>query len=178
MIVEQTKVWIKDYVIKNNFCPFAAKVYLEDRIYYRVVESENLEDCLAAVNEEFLRLDSVEASEIDTTLIIFTKAFQDFTDYLEALNLADELLVNLEYESIYQLASFHPNYQFAGEEKDDPSNFTNRSPYPIIHILREDSVSEVIENFDDPISIPQRNIKYAREKGLDYFVEALREIKL
>jgi len=176
MIVEQTKVWIKNYVVKNNFCPFAAKVYLEDRIYYRVVETENLEECLEAVNEEFLRLDRVDASEIDTTLIIFKNAFQDFRDYLDGLNIAEELLTNLEYGSVYQLASFHPNYQFAGEEKDDPANFTNRSPYPMIHILREDSVSQVLENFDDPISIPKRNIKFTREKGLDYFVEALKKI--
>ena len=177
MIVKQTKDWIKNYVVKNNFCPFAAKVYLEDRIYYRVVETQNLEECLEAINEEFLRLDRIDAAEIDTTLIIFKNAFQDFKDYLDVLNIAEELLADLEYESVYQLASFHPNYQFAGEAKDDPANFTNCSPYPMIHILREESISQALENFDDPISIPNRNIKYAREKGLNYFVEALKKIK-
>ncbi len=176
MIINEIKKWVENYVVKHNFCPFAAKVYIEDRIHYKVVDSEKVEDCLTAVNEEFLRLDQIDSKQIDTTLIVFTNAFSDFQEYLNALELAETLLADLDYEGVYQLASFHPEYQFAGEEKNDPANFTNRAPFPIIHILREDSVSEVLETFDDPNSIPNRNIKFTRGKGFDWMDKSLKSL--
>jgi len=115
--------------------------------------------------QECARLDS--ESDIETTLLIYANAFKVFDDYLDFLALAEELLIDQGYEGIYQLASFHPNYCFDGASLDDPANYTNRSPYPMLHLLRETSIERAVSSYPDVENIPQRNIALTRQLGLD-----------
>lgn len=163
-IIEQTKKWVRDVVIGCNFCPFASKVVKENRLHYTVETASDLAVCLENLLNECIRLDKDET--IETTLIIFPNSFGSFEDYLDLVELGEKLLAQNEYEGIYQLASFHPLYRFADTPGDDPANYTNRSVYPMLHLLREESIEEAIANFPDPDSIPERNINFARQKGL------------
>jgi len=105
---------------------------------------------------------------IATTLLIFPDAFDRFSSFLELLKQSEKLASRKGYDGIYQIASFHPDYCFAGESPEDPANFTNRSVYPMLHLLREDSISKALKLFPDPEQIPERNMRYSREKGLAY----------
>jgi hypothetical protein len=163
-IIDQTKKWVRDVVIGCNFCPFASKVVKENRLHYVVETAADLAVCLETLLNECIRLDNDET--IETTLIIFPNSFESFEDYLDLVELGEKLLVQNEYEGVYQLASFHPLYRFADAPGDDPANYTNRSVYPMLHLLREESIEEAIANFPDPDSIPERNINFARQKGL------------
>lgn len=165
-IITQTTQWINSVVIGCNFCPFAAKAVLRKSIRYVVLPEATLESSLDAVMSELRYLDRTE--DIETTLIIFPNHFADFEEYLDLADLAEDLSVEQGYEGVYQIASFHPDYCFAEADVDDPANYTNRSPYPMLHLLREDSVSKAVDHFIDPEGIPERNIAFAQEKGLKY----------
>ena len=165
-IIAQTAQWINSVVIGCNFCPFAAKAMLRKSIRYVVLPEATVEGSLEAVIAEFRHLDRTE--DIETTLIIFPNHFADFEEYLDLVGLAEDLAEDQGYEGIYQIASFHPQYCFAGADDHDPANYTNRSPYPMLHLLREDSVSKAVDHFIDPEGIPERNIAFAQEKGLKY----------
>ena len=149
-----------------NFCPFASREVQRDSIHYEVIRSEAMEICLEAVLRECKRLD--EDPAIETTLLIFPGAFHQFEEFLELLELGEDLLLENDYEGIYQIASFHQDYRFADAPADDPANYTNRSLYPMLHLLREASLDRVLENYPDPEGIPERNIDFARQKGLAY----------
>lgn len=165
-IVSETTNWIKSVVIGCNFCPFAAKALLRKSIRYVVLPDATVESSLDALAKELLYLDG--ATDIETTLIILPNRFSDFEEYLDLVALAEDLVFDLDYEGIYQVASFHPNYCFEGSDEEDPANYTNRSIYPMLHVLREESITKAIENFPDPEGIPQRNIDFAQRKGLQY----------
>ncbi|MEI6408215.1 MAG: DUF1415 domain-containing protein [Bacteroidota bacterium] len=165
-IIEQTNQWVNSVVIGCNFCPFAAKSVLQKRIRYEVFLGETLDDALASVVKELEYLD--ENEEIETTLLIFPKHFEDFMAYLDLAETAEDMSIDEGYEGIYQIASFHPDYCFDGATDDDPANYTNRSPYPMLHILREDTLTKVLDHYIDPEGIPERNIAFAKEKGLEY----------
>lgn len=162
----QTENWIKSVVIGCNFCPFTAKAMLRKSIRYVVLPEVTLENSLEAFVKELQHLDCT--NDVETTLIIFPNNFANFEQYLDLLELAETLAADQGYDGIYQVASFHPEYCFAGSDNDDPANYTNRSIYPMLHILREVSISNVLENFPDPEGIPQRNIDFAHRKGLVY----------
>lgn len=162
--IEATKNWITTVIIGHNFCPFAKRELLRDSIHYQVEESTDLMVALQSLLIECQRLDQETA--IETTFVIYPNLFKHFKRYLKFLDLAEALLIDQEYEGVYQLASFHPEYCFADAELDDPANYTNRSPYPMLHILREASLEEALANYQEPESIPERNIKVARELGL------------
>lgn len=164
-IIEQTKKWIKDVVIANNFCPFAAKEMKGNTIYYKVVPGGE-ENPLDLFLKECERLDSNK--EIETSLLIFPDAFQNFDHYLDLVFQAEKLLVKKGYEGIYQVASFHPKYRFAGSTADDAANFTNRSLYPMLHLLREESIEKALLRYPNPENIPENNIHFARKKGFAY----------
>jgi hypothetical protein len=119
-----------------------------------------------ALIHEMKRLD--EDSTIETTFLIFPASFQQFDEYLKMFSLAEKKLVQQGYEGIYQLASFHPLYLFADSSHQDAANYTNRSVYPMLHLLREESISKALEHYQEPESIPARNINFAREKGIAY----------
>ncbi len=163
-VIAHTANWIQSVVIGLNFCPFAAKSVLKKSLRYVVVPNATLDNSLEAVLNELHFLDATE--DIETTLIIFPDAFADFEDYLDLVDLADALVADQDYDGVYQVASFHPDYCFDGADANDPANYTNRSIYPMLHLLREESITKAIEHYPDPEGIPQRNIELAQQKGL------------
>lgn len=171
VIVRQTRRWITDVVVACNFCPFAAREVKRDSIYYDVLPNAGMEETLEAVSAAFTKLD--EHPEIETSLLILPGSFESFEDYLQLVELAESLLEQEEYEGIYQVASFHPQYLFAGSKENDPSNFTNRSPYPMLHFLREESVSKAIDSHPDIDDVPNQNISYTETKGLAHMQQLL-----
>ena len=165
-IIEQTKKWISDVVVRCNFCPFAAKVVKQQTIYYQVESSGDVATCLAALLQQAKQLD--DEKNIETGFLILPYSFGDFDDYLDLVSKAEQLLKKNGYEGIYQLASFHPLYRFAGSSETDAANYTNRSVYPMLHLLREESIDKALEQYNSPENIPERNINFTREKGLVY----------
>jgi len=170
--ITQTQNWLKDIVIQLNFCPFAKREFISNSIRYRLVNDGSLEQQLVALAEECERLDKEPL--ISTSLIVCynTKAHENydvnaFQDYLWLVDLANAFLVDNGYEGVYQIASFHPEYVFADSHENEPSNYTNRSPYPILHILREEQLEQALENYPDPEEIPTKNIHLCNERGLD-----------
>lgn len=163
--IKTTQNWLNDVVIQYNLCPFAKRERDQGSIRFFVEYQTDVEACLFNLVEECFNLD--KQSEIATTLIIYAQAFADFDDYLDYLALAEDLLIEQGYEGIYQLASFHPNYYFSDVAPDDSSNYTNRSPYPMLHLLREHSIEQALMTHPDPSSIPQRNIHLMRQLGTD-----------
>lgn len=165
-IIEQTNNWIKSVVIDCNFCPFAARAVIKKTIRYIIKSNVNMNDSLAALKEE---LDYLETdTEIETSFIIFENDFKVFDDYLDLVKKSEKLLTKENYDGVYQIASFHPDYCFAGEDENDPANYTNRSIYPMLHILREESLTKALSLYPNPELIPQHNIDFARQKGLQY----------
>ncbi|MCC6280937.1 MAG: DUF1415 domain-containing protein [Saprospiraceae bacterium] len=165
-IIAQTTQWINSVVIGCNFCPFAARAMLRKSIRYVVLPEATMESALEAFAGELRHLDRME--EVETTLVIFPGHFADFEDYLDLVEMAEDLSAEQGYDGVYQVASFHPEYCFAGTKDDDPTNYTNRSPYPMLHLLREASITKVLEHYADPEGIPERNMAFAREKGLQH----------
>ena len=168
-VINQTKRWIETVVIVLNFCPFAGREFRKGTVHYTVLNSSDRKEILTRFALELQRLD--DYAEIETTLIILPGQLPDFKKYLDIIDLCQELLEAENYEGIYQVASFHPSYLFAGSTESDPSNYTNRSPHAMIHILREASITKALENFPDPEGIPERNIALTNEKGLELMRE-------
>lgn len=164
-LIESCRRWVETVIVGLNFCPFAKPVVEAERLEYVVVNEHLFEPCLMALSEEFQRLS--ESSEIESSLVIYPNGFESFDDYLELVAIADALIEDQGYEGVFQLASFHPDYCFEGQGEDDAANYTNRSPYPILHILREDSVEKALESFPNPDKIPEKNIAFARAQGLE-----------
>lgn len=172
-IIQQTQNWIDRVVIGLNFCPFAARVIRHDSVRYRICSETSIDAIFRCLRDECEHLDADESTE--TTLVIFPTGFADFYGFLDLLEQAENaLLIDDDYEGIYQLASFHPDYLFDESAPDDPANFTNRSPYPMLHFLRESSIDAALETFDRADEIPEKNIATARKKGLAA-MRALRE---
>ena len=165
-VIEQTKKWINDVVVGCNLCPFAASIIKQQSVYYRVETNTNISICLDSFLQELDRLDNEPG--IETIFLIFPGSFEQFDDYLELLSLTESLLEKNGYDGIYQVASFHPLYLFENSGKDDAANYTNRSVYPMLHLLREESIDKALEHYKSPENIPERNVKFAREKGLVY----------
>ena len=161
--IKQTQCWLENTVIGLNFCPFASREFKQKTIHYAVSETVKLEDSLTQLAIELQRLD--QDPGIETTLLIFSDGYSAFDDFLELIDYADALVDQLQYRSVYQLAHFHPDYCFADAAADDPSNFTNRSPWPTLHLLRESSLQRAIEHHPDTEQIPETNIKLARKLG-------------
>jgi hypothetical protein len=171
-IIRQTQKWIDDVVIGCSFCPFAAREVKRGTVHYRVERSTDRKTCLQAFVDECHRLTADPA--IETTLIIFPVAFHRFSTYLQAMDMAQKALKKAGYVGIYQVASFHPDYQFGGAPLHDPGNYTNRSPYPMLQLLREDSVEKAVAAHPDPEGIPERNVAHARQKGLAHMQALLK----
>jgi uncharacterized protein len=163
-IIAQTKKWIADVVVACHFCPFAAQVIKEKKVHYEVDAHTTMDSCMSAFLRELTRLD--DDNDIETTFLIFPKAFAQFSDFLGLVALAEKLLKRKGYVGIYQLASFHPLYQFNGSNDHDAANYTNRSVYPMLHLLREASIDKALERYKNPEDIPAANIAFAQEKGL------------
>lgn len=164
-LIKHSQNWLKTVVIAHNFCPFAKQEWLQERINFDVIPHADLEACLEEVILACEKLD--ENPNIETSLLILPNGFNDFEDYLDLLDYAERLLEDQQYEGTYQLASFHPDYCFDEAAPDDPANYTNRSPYPMLHLLRESSVERALESITDPEAIPQNNINRARSLGVE-----------
>lgn len=149
--------WLNEVVIGLNLCPFSGKPTRENRVRFYVSEATDEESLLNELQQEMELLNQRPAEEIETTLVIVPELLQDFFDYMQFLQWANQLLKRMDWQGVYQLASFHPAYCFAGAEPDDPENLTNRAPYPILHIIREASLSKALEYFPDVDDIPDNN---------------------
>lgn len=164
-IIEATGEWLEHLVIGLNLCPFARYVVDHQQLRYSVIDSDDKDVLLQALINELELLDTEPNTE--TTLLVHPNVLQSFDDYLEFLNVVDLLLEDRHYEGVYQVASFHPDYQFNGTSSQDPANYTNRSPYPMLHILREESVSRAIDSHPDIDAVPEANIELLRTLGLN-----------
>lgn len=163
--IADTRRWIERIVIGLNLCPFAKAVVAKDQVRYVLSGATTPEALLETLGAELLRLRDTPSADIDTTLIVHPQVLTDFLDYNDFLDDADALIEELELDGVLQVASFHPQYQFAGTEPDDVGNFTNHSPWPTLHLLREDSVARAVEAFPDPDAIVDRNVETLRKLG-------------
>jgi hypothetical protein len=174
-LLEQCRQWVEKVIVACNFCPFAKKEVVRNTIRYQLLASENMSEVLHRLVEECVYLD--EHPEIETTLVVLPEGFDAFEDFLELIDMSDQLLQMQGYEGIYQFAHFHPKYCFADALQDDPANYTNRSPAPMLHLIREESMERAIANYPGAEDIPERNIQYARDKGLPAMQELLESCK-
>lgn len=170
-VIQSVRIWIESFIVEHSICPFAKHVLVNDGIHFVVTEADTEEDLLVALQAELGFLAKNES--VETSLLIHPNVLQDFYDYNEFLNYADKLLVEMQFEGVFQIASFHPNYQFSGTEPDDVENYTNKSNYPMLHVLRESSVDKAVENYPDTDQIPLRNIKLMNRMGRDNLNEIL-----
>ena len=173
--INATLRWVDDIVINHNFCPFARYVRTPNRIHCTVVHGD-AGDILSALYDECKRLDNTD--DIATTLIILpSAAATSFDDYLDILAISERMLSDWGYTGTYQLASFHPHYQFDGEDDNAEANYTNRSPYPLFHLIRESDIARYMKNEDDAEKIYLNNIQKANELGCPYFDKALQRMR-
>ena len=167
-IIEQTKRWILEFVIGWNMCPFAKQVFESERIRFVASLTEDVEVLQGVLIEELRALNAADPEQIETTLLIHPFALTDFLAYNDFLNVVDATIVDQNLEGIVQIASFHPHYRFAGTDPDAVENFTNRSPYPMLHLLREASITQAVEDYPDIDKIPERNKQTMRQKGIPF----------
>ena len=165
--IAQTRAWVDRAVIGLNLCPFAKAVQVKGQVRYAVCEAADAKTLLAKLQDEMRLLAESPASEVDTTLLIHPFVLQDFLDYNDFLDLADALLEDMNLDGVLQVASFHPDYQFEGTPADDVTNATNQSPYPTLHLLREDSVDRAVAAFEAPESIFEANMRTLEDLGED-----------
>lgn len=164
-IIAAVRQWVETLIVGMNLCPFAKRELAKNRVRFTVTEATTDDELMAALQAELEFLDS--DSSVETTLLIHPKVLQDFDDYNQFLNFSDRFIAQLRMGGIYQIASFHPNYQFSGTNPDDAENYTNRSPYPLLHLLREKSLERVIADYPDINQIPVRNIELMNRSGQD-----------
>jgi hypothetical protein len=170
-----TRAWVETFVVARNVCPFAGREVARDTIRYVAVEAGDWERALLTLVAECERLDETPA--IETTLLVLTPGLEAFDDYLDFLAVAEALLKDQGYEGTYQLASFHPDYCFEGAEEEDAANFTNRSPLPMLHLLREAGLERALAHCPDPEAIPERNMAAMRELGHEVLASALAALR-
>lgn len=164
-IFATTRNWLEKAVIGLNLCPFARAVYAADRIRYVVSDATTLEALLEVLAAELRVLADADENKTETTLLIHPLVLGDFLEYTDFLEIADQLVEELDLDGVLQVASFHPQYQFADTEADDVENCTNRSPYPTLHLLRESSVERAVDAHPDTKQIYRDNIKTLRQLG-------------
>ena len=164
-IIAAVRQWVEQLVIGYNLCPFAKRELVRDRVRFFVSPAQDEEQLLVDLENELTLLGEDEG--IETTLLITPQVLQDFFDFNQFLGRADQRLAQLKFKGVFQIADFHPDYQFGGTEPDDAENYTNKSPYPVLHLLREASLDQAIENYPDAESIPDRNIEQLEQMGSD-----------
>ena len=177
-VITNTQYWVKSTVIHYNLCPFAGAAFASDRVGFEVstatTQEQLLEDCLLAIQQML----ATPREELETSLLIHPYVMNDFSEYNDFLGVIDVLLEETELAGIVQVASFHPDYCFADSSENDAANFTNRSPYPMLHLLREDSISEAVDEWAerslDVELIPVRNIETLRKLGADILASQLK----
>ncbi|AZN38043.1 DUF1415 domain-containing protein [Iodobacter ciconiae] len=164
-IILDTERWLEKAVIGLNLCPFAKAVHVKKQVRYRVSDARNIDVLIEHLIKELELLSDADPGKIEMTLLIHPHVLGDFLAYNDFLEIADSVLEELNLNGIFQIASFHPQYQFEGSKPDDIDNYTNRSPYPTLHLLREDSIDKAVEAFPDADVIVDRNIATLRSMG-------------
>jgi uncharacterized protein len=164
-IIEATQTWVERFVLGLNLCPFARHPYRTNKIKYTIFEGSNTEKLTEKLVLEINHLLETPPSVLETTLIILPDMLADFDEYLDYLEISEFILSELDLEDSVQVASFHPDYQFDGTDIMDVENFTNRSPFPMLHLLREDSIDRAIEAFPEVGDIPAQNIETMKNLG-------------
>ncbi|HEY9281168.1 MAG TPA: DUF1415 domain-containing protein [Eoetvoesiella sp.] len=172
-VLAATQNWLVRAVIGLNLCPFAKSVYIKEQIRYVVSKSMSDNDVLDELESELLYLAREEPSKIDTTLLILPGLLNDFFDFNYFLNRTARVLKQVKLTGVIQIASFHPDFQFAGNQSDDIENYTNRAPYPILHLLREASVEQAVAAFPDAAVIYERNQETLQRLGRAGWFELL-----
>jgi uncharacterized protein len=165
-VLQQTRHWLEKAVIGLNLCPFAKAVYVKNQVRLVVSKARHADDLLEELDRELDLLVATPAEQIDTTLLIHPTLFEDFLDFNDFLEIAEDVIDEHELDGVVQLASFHPKFQFDGTEPDDISNYTNRAPFAILHLLREDSVERAVEAFPQAEVIFETNIATLEKLGL------------
>ena len=165
-VITATRGWIEGAVIGLNLCPFAKSVYLGNRVRLVVSDVRTADALLGDLERELRALARAAPEDVETTVLIHPHVLTSFLDYNDFLDVADAAIDRLDLTGVLQIASFHPGYQFAGTAPDDVSNYTNRSPYPMLHLLREESVERAVDAYPGAERIPERNIETMRRLGL------------
>ena len=171
--IAATRRWLERIVIGLGLCPFAAAPHHAGRIAYSVCEGETHEAMYQAFLETLDGLLAADPQAVETSLLIAPRGLAAFEDYLDMVGLLEQALDEAGLEGVVQIASFHPDYRFAGAPADDPANHSNRSPLPMFHLIREDGLAAALEAYPDPEGIPQRNVERLRALGLDGIRELL-----
>jgi hypothetical protein len=164
-IIDATKAWLEKAVIGLNLCPFAKAVHVKNQIRYAVTKARTIEELHEDLSNELQLLQAANPENIDTTLLIHPHVLTDFLDYNDFLDTADAVVAQLGLEGHIQIASFHPGYRFADSAPDDIADYTNRSPFPMLHLLRETSVERAVAAFPDTGEIFEKNIETMRRLG-------------
>ena len=164
-ILSATRTWLERAVIGLNLCPFAKSVFVKKQVRYALTAATTADELLAELDHELALLADTEAAQLDTTLLIHPQVMTDFLDYHFFLAEAEALLRNNGYDGVFQIASLHPQYEFAGSDPDDVANYTNRAPYPMLHLLRESSIDRAVAAFPDAADIFERNIETMEKLG-------------
>ena len=163
--IEETRIWLERAVIGLNLCPFAKSVHVKGQIHYVVSHARTSDNFLLDLQRELKDLVEADPAARDTTLLIATQCLADFLDFNDFLALADRALNDLDLDGVLQIANLHPNYQFAGTQVDDITNYTNRSPYPTLHLLREESIDRAVDAFPQAETIFQKNMETMERLG-------------
>jgi hypothetical protein len=164
-VIDDTRGWLERAVIGLNLCPFAKSVHVKGQIHYAVSRAQTAEELLPELIFELKQLATLDAIARDTTLLIAPECLADFLDFNDFLAVADQALVDLALDGVLQIANLHPDYQFAGTRADDITNFTNRSPYPTLHLLREDSIDRAVDAFPEAETIFEKNMETMERIG-------------
>ncbi|WP_447729514.1 DUF1415 domain-containing protein [Pseudoxanthomonas suwonensis] len=164
-VLADTRRWLEKAVIGLNLCPFAKAVYVKEQVRFVVSDATTPEQLVEQLGEELVLLRDTPAGQVDTTLLVHPLVLGDFLDFNDFLDQADALVEALELDGVLQVASFHPDYQFADSRPDDIENYSNRAPYPILHLLREDSVSRAVDAYPEADVIVERNYATLRKLG-------------
>ena len=175
-IEQQIRAWLEQIVVGLNLCPFAAPVVSSEGLRIKICDATDIDTIMQSFLSELDLIQSTLESDIATTLLVIPNALKDFEEYLDVIDLAEELLSEVGLEGVIQLASFHPSYQFADEPAESASHFSNRSPYPLIHFLREEMVASALQNYANPEEIPTRNIKTLQAIGRDTIERHLHQL--
>jgi len=166
-IIAATCAWLEKAVIGLNLCPFAKAVHVKKQVRYVVSSATTPEALLEELMNELQHLSDVDPEQVDTTLLIHPFVLNDFLDYNEFLDVADAAVEDMQLDGELQVASFHPDYQFAETDQNDISNYTNRAPYPILHLLREESIERAVAAFPEAAQIFDKNIETMSKLGHD-----------
>lgn len=175
-VIETTKLWLERFVIGLNLCPFAKHPFKNDKIRYVVFEDSDLEKLTETLLIEANELIATTPSVLETTLIILPESLDKFEEYLDYLNMAEFIFEEVDLDGVIQIASFHPDYQFDETEITDVENYTNRSPFPMFHLLREDSITRALEAYPEVGDIPENNIDTMNKLGTTRVKQMLDDI--